>query len=65
MNSSDFIEFAGKEGNRLFISKRDIAYFMYLANRDATEVFVRGVGKPFIFDGDHVDEIKKELNRIV
>ena len=65
MNSNDFIEFVGEDGGQLFINKHDIAYFGYLANRDATEVFVRGVDKPFIFDGDQVDEIKKELNRIV
>lgn len=65
MNSSDFIVFAGEDGDLLFINKHDIAHFGYRASLDITEVFVRGVSKPFNFGGDHVDEIKKELNRIV
>lgn len=65
MNSSDFIEFVGKDGCQLFINKHDIVYFLYRAIVNSTEVFVKGVSKPFRFDGDCVDEIKKELNRIV
>lgn len=65
MNSSDFIEFDREDGGQLFINKHDIAYFGYRASQDTTEVFVHGAGKPFHFAGDQVDEIKKELNRIV
>lgn len=65
MNSSDFIEFDGEDGGQLFINKHDIVYFLYRAINNSTEVFVKGVGKPFRFDGDCVDEIMKELNRIV